>query len=404
MAGKRVLLAAEFLRGSATLNRLLPLAAALAKRGHDVALAVPAELKAAVSAGDFTMFDAPRWAVSPPAGFVAVSYADVLMHGGYAAPDALRGLMTGFGDVLKRAVPDLLVADFAPTAMLAARVAGTAMAAVGDGFSLPPLVAPTPNMRPWANVAADAPASVEGRVLAVVNACLGALRIAELHDLRDLFSGVPRFLCTFQELDHYLTRPDSTWYGEVFPTPHGTPAVWPEGSGQRVYVDLDPRHPALNVTVQALDRLGLPALVQGVGLPSQQAAALERRVIQVAPGVDRSSVLSGCDVVVCQSLEVAAPALLAGKPLLMLPVFTEQMMTLHRVAQQGLGHGVAPDSDAAALDGALRRLVDDRACRQRAANFARAYDGYQPSAAIDAVADCLDELLTQQPGSRPTHV
>jgi hypothetical protein len=80
------------------------------------------------------------------------------------------------------------------------------------------------------------------------------------------------------------------------------------------------------------------------------------------------------------------------------------MMTLHRVAQQGLGHGVAPDSDAAALDGALRRLVDDRACRRRAANFARAYDGYQPSAAIDAVADCLDVLLTQQPGSRATHV
>ena len=68
------------------------------------------------------MVDAPRWAVPPPPGYLAVSYADLLMHGGYAAPDALRGLMTGWRDVLDRTTPDLLIADFAPTAMLAARV------------------------------------------------------------------------------------------------------------------------------------------------------------------------------------------------------------------------------------------------------------------------------------------
>jgi len=82
----------------------------------------------------------------------------------------------------------------------------------------------------------------------------------------------------------------------------------------------------------------------------------------------------------------------------MLPVFVEQMMILHRVAQQGLGHGIAPGSDVAALDAALRRLVDDRACRLRAVNFARTYEGYQPGVTIDAVADEIHELLTQRPG------
>jgi UDP:flavonoid glycosyltransferase YjiC (YdhE family) len=398
MAGKRVLLAAEFLRGGATLVRLLPLAEALAARGHDIVLAVPAELKDTVSATRFPLFDAPRWAVPPPPGFVAVSYADVLMHGGYAAPDALRGLMNGWRDVLEQAAPDLLVADFAPTAMLAARVAGIAMTAIGDGFSLPPSIAPMPNMRPWADVAPDAPASVEGRVLAVINARLGALRTRELRDLRDLFSAVPGFLCTFPELDHYLTRPDGAWYGQVFSPSDGVPAVWPDGTGERVYIDLDPRHPALSVIVEALDRLGLPTLVQGAGLTTRQADALERRAVRVATDANRSLLLSGCDIVVCQSLEVAGPALLAGKPLLMLPVFVEQMMILHRVAQQGLGHGIAPGSDVAALDAALRRLIDDRACRLRALNFSRIYDGYQPGVAIDAVADEIHDLLTQRPG------
>lgn len=390
MTARRVLLAAEFMRGGATVTRLRPLADALADRGHDVTLALPAELAAPVAAAGFPVIDAPRWTVAPPPGFAAVSYADLLMHGGFAEPDALRGLMAGWRGVLEQVSPDLLVADFAPTAMLAAHVGGIATAAVGDGFSLPPLTVPLPNMRPWAEVPADAVDSVEGRVLAVVNARLGAQAFRRL---RDLFADVPSFLCTFPELDHYPDRADAAPYGEVFAPSRGPAAVWPAGTGERVYVDLDPRHPALDAIVAALDRLGLPTLIQAIGMPARQADAMERAAIQVTTTANLASVLSGCDIVVCQGRDVAVQALLAGKPLLMAPVFVEQMMTLHRVATQGLGHGIEPTADTEAVDAAVRRLVDDRACRLRAVNFARLYDGYRPSIAIDAVADAIDDLL-----------
>ena len=393
MAGKRILLAAEFLRGGATVARLLPLAVALADRGHDVTLALPVELSDVIAGSGFPMLDAPRWKVPPPPGFVAVSYADLLMHGGWASTDALRGLMSGWQFLLEQTKPDMLIADFAPTAMLVARAAGIATAAVGDGFSLPPLIAPLPNMRPWADVALDAPASVEGRVLAVVNARLGALHVPELRRLRALFEGVSCFLCTFPELDHYADRPDGIWYGEVFAPSRGPAAVWPTGTGERAYVDLDPRHPALGAIVETLHRLGLPTLVQAAVMPARQADAIERGAIQVTTTTNRASVLSGCDIVICQGHEVAVLALLAGKPLLMLPVFVEQMMTLHRAAKLGVAHGVEPNADAAAIDAAVRRLVDDRACRLRAVNFGRTYDGYRPGFAIDAVADAIDDSL-----------
>lgn len=386
---KRILLAAEFLRGDATLARLLPLADALAKRGNDIALAAPSGLRDT----GFTTYPAPRWAIPPPPGFVAISYADVLMHGGYATPDALRGLMDRWQDVLVRARPDLLVADFAPTAMLAARVAGVPMAAVGDGFSLPPLQAPMPALRPWADIAPDALASVEGRVLAVINACLPALDTQELHDLRDLFAGLPAFLCTFPELDHYPDRSNGIWYGDVFPPSPGTSPDWPEGRGERIYIELDPRHPALPMMADALDRLGLPTVIQSAGLPTRLAKAMARRTVSVSAEVDRAAALFGSDIVVCQRLEVAAPALLAGKKLLMLPVFVEEMMTLHRVVRQGFGHGAAPDSEAASLGEAVRRLIDDRACGLRAVNFGRNYDGYASAGTVDAVAEPIQVLL-----------
>ncbi|HEX4366511.1 MAG TPA: hypothetical protein VH023_06760 [Rhodopila sp.] len=393
MASKRLLLSAEFMRGAATTTRLLPLAAALADRGHDVTLALPAELTAPIAAAGFAVVDAPRWTVAAPPGFAAVSYADQLMHGGYATPDALRGLMTGWQAVLNQTTPDLLVADFAPTAMLAARVAGIATAATGDGFSLPPLTVPLPDMRPWADLPPDAAASVEGRVIAVINARLGALRSRELPRLRDLFADVPCFLCTFPELDHYPNRPDTAPYGEVFAPSRGPAATWPTGTGERLYVDLDPRHPVLDAIVAALDRLGLPTLIQAAGMPARQADAIERPTIQVTTTANRASLLAGCDIAVCQAGDIAIQALLAGKPLLMAPVFVEQMMILHRVATQGLGHGIEPTADAVTADAALRRLVDDRACRLRAVNFARNYDGYRPAIAIDAVTAAIDDLL-----------
>ncbi len=391
MAGKRILLAAEFLRGGATVARLLPLAVALADRGHDVTLTVPSELTAGLAASGFPLIDAPRWTLPPPPGFAGVSYADMLMHGGWASTDALRGLMTGWRQVLDQAKPDLLIADFAPTAMLVARVAGIAMAAIGDGFSLPPLTVPLPGMLPWLDAQPEAPASVEGRVLAVVNARLGALKVSELGCLRALFENLPCFLCTFPEFDHYPDRADARWYGEVFAPSRGPAAAWPIGTGERVYVDLDPRHPARGAIAEALHRLGLPTLIQVAGMPARQADALERGAIQVTTTPNRASVLSGCDIVICQAHEVAVPALLAGKKLLMLPVFVEQMMTLHRLAKHGFAHGVEPNAGVAAIDAAMRRLVGDEACRLRVANFARTYDGYRPGIAIDAIADEIDE-------------
>lgn len=340
MAGKRVLLAAELLRGPATLTRILPLADALSARGHDVSLAIPSGLGASVPT-----FDAPRWGVPPPPGYVALSYSDLLMHGGYAAPDALLGLLTGWRGVLDQAQPDLLIADFSPTAMLAARVARVPLAAVGDGFSLPPLTAPFASMRPWEAIAPDALISLDGRVLAVVNAVLAAVKAGPMRALRDLFDGVPAFLCGFPELDHYPGRAGADWYGQVF------------AAGPTPAVDLDPGHPARAAVTEALGRLG------------------------------------SADVVICQGIEAVGPALLAGKPVLMLPIFLEQTMTLHRLMQQGLGRGLPLTADADAIEAALREMLADDGCGQRVANFARAYDGYRPDIAIQAVADEIEALL-----------
>jgi UDP:flavonoid glycosyltransferase YjiC (YdhE family) len=390
VSSRRILIACELGEGEGPSGRLLPLANALRGRGHSVRLAVRQPDR-------FRPHDvrlAPAWQAPPPPGFLASCFPDILWHAGYATVEALFDLVTAWRDLLAASEPDLLIADFAPTAMLAARTAGVPVAACGDGYALPPLTDPMPCMRPWATVTPRQLTDSADRVLPVVNAILSRFGRPALAVVADLLAAPAQFLCTVPELDHYTDRGEATWCGPLLGGGEGAPPDWPAGSAERVFVQIDGRRPMLAALIDVLDRLGLPAIVQTDHMSARRTQELSRGTVRVTvQPVDRAAVLAGCDVVACQDTALIAPALLSGRPILALPVHVEQMMLLHRVATQGLGHGIPADGDATAVDAALRRLLDDAACRQRAAAFARYYTGYDAAMALEPILEGCEELL-----------
>ena len=396
MTARHILFACELGNGLRQADRIRPIAQGLLAAGHRVGVALPAEAPAAalIEAAGLPVLESPAWRAEAPPGFLAVNFSDVLFQTGYATPEALEGLVSQWLRLFEEDRPDLVVADFAPTAMLAARVAGIRTAALGDGYSLPPPTHPLPCMRPWADIAAATLTETDGRVLAAINVVLGQLGQRRIARMADLFAAEATWLCTFPELDHYEGRGEADYFGEVPPPARGFGVDWPPGSAERVLVMMDSRHQPFRPLLAALARLGLPTVVQAWGMTPDLAAELTGPTTRVVTEpLNRDVMLAHCDMVACQASGVAAPALLVGRPVLMLPHAVEQMMTLYRIARQGLGHGIAPESDAAAAGSSVRRLLDDAACRQRAANFARSYHGYQPAMATDAtLADCLDLL------------
>lgn len=390
---KRILFACELGSAVRQAEQIVPVAAGLIAAGHEVSVAVPPDVAAVpiLQGTGLTVLDAPAWRAEPPPGFLASTYADVLLVTGYATQDSLWGLLRGWSTVLAGATPDLVIAGLAPTAMLAGRIAGLAVAAIGDGYALPPPTDPLPSMRPWADIPEDYFLSAEGRVLPVINACLRAEAAEPLLSLADLFTTEVNYLCTFPELDHYEGRGEADYCGQIFGPSVGAAFDWPTGTAERVFVAMDGRHRPFRALLRALVELGLPTVVEARGITVEQAAALERPGLRIhATPLDRSAALADCDIVACQDIGMVGPALLASRPVLLLPDPIEQMMVLHRLARQGLGHGIPPDADTDAAGAVVRRLLDDTATRRRVANFARSYHGYSPTLATDAVIeDCL---------------
>ena len=80
---------------------------------------------------------------------VGKSYADVLRHVGWAEVPVLAALDEAWGSLLDEVRPDVLVAQAAPTALLAARGRNVKIAILGAGYDAPPRATPMPPILFW---------------------------------------------------------------------------------------------------------------------------------------------------------------------------------------------------------------------------------------------------------------
>jgi hypothetical protein len=147
----RFLFAWELGSGYGHLGPFLAIARALLDRGHELTVAARDVERAHVAFGarGVAIVQAPLCTKSysglsePP-----LNYAEILMRYGYLDAPLLRGLLRAWRGLLDMSGADLLIADHAPTALLAARGMGARRVAMGNPFTIPPPMNPTANMRP----------------------------------------------------------------------------------------------------------------------------------------------------------------------------------------------------------------------------------------------------------------
>src|ERR1700674_1759863 len=147
------------------------LARALQARGHTIALMLRDQhpLSMLPETKDYDVFQAPRYAQEGRTNVVPASYADIMLGCGYSDHDALTALVEAWRKPLEQWKPDLVVADFAPTALLAARLLGLRRVTYGNGFFTPPRLDPLPPFRFDEPVPAERLRQANDQVVANVN-------------------------------------------------------------------------------------------------------------------------------------------------------------------------------------------------------------------------------------------
>ncbi|MEO9901147.1 nucleotide disphospho-sugar-binding domain-containing protein [Nisaea sp.] len=215
---KKVLFAWELGDGLGHVSRLLPIANALRVRGVECAFAVRnlVVTHSMIVREGHRVFQAPfvtPYAPPDVRGKVIASIGDVLATVGYIEPDKLTALTDGWAAIIDSFDPDLVIADYSPTAGLAA-FGERPVVPIGDWFTLPP--------GNWSEFRTfkDAPNRVDPeRLLETVHEVQRRRGKALPDRVPALMHGARNFVVTVPELDPYQKHRVDTETSPLQPLP-----------------------------------------------------------------------------------------------------------------------------------------------------------------------------------------
>jgi UDP:flavonoid glycosyltransferase YjiC (YdhE family) len=373
--------------------KLVLLAKSLVMRGHEV-VAMLRDITLLDSTPTLEVLQAPVWP-QESRGFAEppLSYPEILLRFGYHDAASLQRLSDGWCKLIELWKPDLVVADNAPTALLAARINGIPAAVIGEGFTIPPQLTPMPNMRPWLNVPLDRLIHSDTRVAEVINTVLAKHGNAPLRAVSELFSSVERFIFTLAELDHYPLRKGERYWGPQYYTDGGIEAVWPQGGRGRVFVNLRPQHRDFMRIMELLDAMDFNVIASVPHLTDHIRGLFNNPRMLLSDQHYRLAGL-GCDFAITYGGHGTTSALLmSGIPQLMFPTHLEQHLLATRIEQLGAGIAVNYEAPASAYGQLLRKMRDAKVYEQTAQAFAASQRGYDCGRQMEDIVSQFERLI-----------
>jgi hypothetical protein len=390
---KRLFYAWELGSGLGHVNRFLALRKELLARGCDLTLTLGEPLPPGVLPDDLqaAVHPAPRYGkevLGLPREHLA--FSELMMHHGYLEPEALTGLLGAWRDLMRQARAQLVITDYGPTALLAARSLGLPCVRIGNGFCCPPAVDPEAPFMPSVPPPPARRDEATRLLLGNINDALEKLGAAPLSTLGRMHHADCDLLTTVGELDPY-GRPAESCVGPIWDTGEGVQAQWPQGRAPRAFVYLKGLDSMTVPMLRALRRKHLACMVYCPGLPAAARAEFESSLMHFSerPLAVRQ-VIPDADLVVCGGTHnILCAALLAGKPVLAIPCVLEQVIHSDRVQAMGAGLALMPGQESR-TGAVLTRLLTEKAFAQAAGAFAARYAGRSQADTIHEIAErCL---------------
>lgn len=362
----RFLLGWELGANRGHIERLSAIANRLASDGHSVAVALQ---RIDGGRGGFAdgveLWQAPVWPrllvnVSGIGGSRAASMGDILVRLGLDRAETLAALIGGWDSILRAVRPDVVIADFAPALLCAARGRVPSIGA-GTGFERVPA-----HMAEFPSLGGGAKAYDESTTLAAANAGLRLAGRAPVAALPALMGADVSLAGVFAELDVY-----SRWRTEPVIAPNIAQPLPPVagGGGDELFVYGFERMSAESELWPGLAASGLKVRVHVPNAPAPLVEAITRAGLMFEPEplpfaeiVRRSALVAshGGHGFVCS-------ALVAGLPQVVVHYDLEKRGYGAGVRKAGLGGEVALGAiKAAPFAESLRRIFDDAGLRDRA--------------------------------------
>jgi UDP:flavonoid glycosyltransferase YjiC (YdhE family) len=367
----RVLLTYEFGAGLGHLSPLIGVARKLSPE-HRLVFCLPepemAEREVRQAFGDRAEIRRiERWKDVPGGPSASHTLADLFWTGGFGDPDQVRARIQGWREIYGEVGPDLILADFAPGARLAA--AGRPFVEVGYAFTVPPGGRSLPPMHPGQKNPPLQSRAREFELLANVRQALAFFGEPGIEHFADLFRGDDTFVCGLPAFDMYAAWREDPYLPPIMQkVAVGPPPA--ERPGPDVFAYLHANHPRLRELTAALTLTGRRVGLYVSGAPAERIASLcGRNVGVLVRPADLADMLPKVRLSIHHGgLGSAHAGLAAGTVQLMFATRLERRINARAVEQLGGGRRGAPEptGDPQRLAELITSLLDDTAFQERA--------------------------------------
>jgi UDP:flavonoid glycosyltransferase YjiC (YdhE family) len=394
----RILFAWEMGGNLGHIARDLPLAIACREAGHEV-LHAAKDLTACTEASrafgiDFVQ--APLMQAKPtrtgPSG--ALNFADLLWQTGFSDARALDAVLLGWQGLFRAFKPDVVVYDFAPRALLAARLANIPVLLLGNGFETPPRVSPLPSFRPWQPTPDEVLVAAETRVVARINAVLTAHGKPRIDQLWQLYAESPLLIAYDPEFDHFGPRAEACYVGIATRLAIAAESVEWKSDRPHILCYLRSDLEGIENILAALDVLEseVICIVPGVSAEWRRRYGSLRfhdRPIRLA------ELLPQADLVITHGSGTVAEAVSTGVPVLVVPAATEQYLAGVRAANQDFGLVLGRNRSLQDCTTAILGVLNNPGYRTATRSFVETSRSRGPASALDKQFEALTHLLEQ---------
>jgi len=389
----RVLLTWEYGLGIGYVDRLVQVAEALEREGHEPAFV----LRDLVSTADFLR--GRSWLVlqcplsigvlhPTQPSFSPGSYADLLAVNNFADEEQLFRLVAAWHVLFQALQPAAIVGEYAPVSALAA-MGRVPYIAMGHGYILPP---PDRAEFPIFNPALQRAAPQE-TLLETVRAVQRRLGGPEPASVPQAVGGLAHFVTAFRETDPYADLRAQAHAGPLEAI--DPPSPFPERAN--FYAYLSATHPQIASYVQALADSGLPGSVYVKRLtPELRQYLLERGVaVYDRPPPLHPTVRAASVIVHHGGMATLTTAMGAGRPQLLLPELADQAISAQTIDKFGLSvNGRRRLGNTAQIARAIRELADPAGEAARyAQTVAEAIQAQREYGSLDLMMATLRSLI-----------
>jgi hypothetical protein len=265
------------------------------------------------------------------------TWADYLNDIGFADEEQLRVNVAWWLDTFERRDIGLLIADYAPCALMAARIAGIPSLAVGTGYGIPPPgLSGFPVFLPeYAAREAD-----EARLAEGINRALGPLGLPRLSSLPEVYARSGEMVRTLPLLDPYAAWRDA----DAYLPPVADFAGQSDGGGTDVFCYFSTTELASEALVEALCACPFPLRAFLPGAPDAVRACLSSAGVRIENAAVPVEEIARTSRLVLNSGQhgILCLALAAGIPQLCFPQHLEQLYHARRVEAAGAARVVWP--------------------------------------------------------------